>query len=270
MFITQLLFQIFILIPKVFAFYNLKYGNIILDYYNTKDCVNNSIDQIIIPTIDDKGKVIKTLKVLNSEGELVEYEYSFDFFSSQIYYTNETGDETEEEKQYIYKSAFICNGLCVKRQANTDILVERDTNVPRFYPEQSDEKQYYSCIYNNIIKSAKITLKTYNSSKCKEGIKAYSFNGTQYCWPINGNYSLRPLYFEDDNKKIYYHPYNSDHCTTEKMNFFQLNENYFECDGECHKKRNDNSKSYKCLFKSGEYINFKKIFLYLILIFEII
>ena len=79
MFIIQLLFQIFILIQKTHAFYNLKYGNIILDYYNTKDCVNNSIDQIIIPTIDDKGKVIKTLKVLNSEGEIVEYEYSFDF-----------------------------------------------------------------------------------------------------------------------------------------------------------------------------------------------
>ena len=272
MFIIQLLFPIFILIKKTLAFYNLKYGNIILDYYNTKDCVNNSIDQIIIPTIDDKGKVIKTLKVLNSEGEIVEYEYSFDFFSSQIYYTNETGDETEEEQEYIYKSAFICNGLCIKRQAGSDILVERDTNTPSFYPEQSDEKIYYSCIYNNIIKSAKITLKTYTSNNCKGGMSYYHFNGTQYCWPLNDSYSFRPLYFEDDNKRIYYHPYNSDHCTTEKMDFFQINENFFKCDGKCHKNIKDDTTSYKCVFKSGEYINLKKLFLflYLFLLFEMI
>ena len=123
-----------------------------------------------------------------------------------------------------------------------------------------------------IINSNSIDRKTYTSNNCKGGMSYYHFNGTQYCWPLNDSYSFRPLYFEDDNKRIYYHPYNSDHCTTEKMDFFQINENFFKCDGKCHKNIKDDTTSYKCVFKSGEYINLKKLFLflYLFLLFEMI
>ena len=266
MFIITFLFSLFLLFQKTIEFYNLKYGHIILDYYNTEDCVNKSIDKIVYSTIDEDN-----LTILNSENEIKQYEYSFDFFSSQIYYTNETGEESDEEKEYIYKRAFVCNGLCNKRQDNSDILLSSG-NFMGDYQELNDMYKYYSCVYNNIIESATINITRFSELKCKTPISDYRFNGNQFCWKIDDKYSFRPLYFEDGNKKIYYHSYFSEDCTSEQLDFFQINENYIKCDNKCHKDSTDSSKSYKCSFKSGEYINFKKIllFLYLFLLFEMI
>ena len=261
----KLFFSLLILIKKSIEYYNLKYGNIILDYYDESDCLGNFSSRVRYPIEDNEE-----IKVLNSEGFVNSYSYDFDFFSSSIIYTDGTGEEDEEED--VYKRSFICNGLCYKRQNNSDILVDPDTILAPDYNEESQDKLYYSCIYNNIIKSATIDIYRYSDTKCKAKYEEGHFNGNTYCWNFN-EYSFKPLYFEDGDKKIYYHPYDNIDCKATEEDFFMINENYLECDSDCHHDKTNKSKSYKCTFKANkeEYINKKSfllIFLNLLLLFN--
>ena len=268
MFNITFLFSIFILIQKTIEYYNLRYGHIIINYYNTTDCINNSVDQIIYPTIDDDGNIQNTLNILNKDGNISKnYEYSFDFFSSQIYYTRISEEETDDEDN-IDKRAYVCNGLCIKRYNGSDIIVEPDlTNAS--YEELNETYQYYSCIYNNIIKTADIKIDRFNDNKCKNQIdNSNTFKGNEFCWKIDENQYLRPLYFEDSDKKIYYHSYPFIDCTTDEIDYISINENYLICNNKCQINRTNHELSYKCDFNPNfvKFINLKKTLLLLYLL----
>ena len=192
------LFSLFILINKTKEYYNLKYGNILLDYYKEEYCINSPVKRIKYPINETEY-----ITVLNSEGYSKNYDFSFDFFSSSIYYTNETGEEKEDEKNTTYKRSLNCNGLCYKRQENSDILMDPDDLLVGYYPDLDEKYRYFSCIYNNIITSAIILIDIYKDDKCKNKlneIDTYEFKGNETCWEFNETYSLRPLYFEDGDK----------------------------------------------------------------------
>ena len=264
-----ILFSIFTIFQKTKEYYSLRYGNIILDYYDSVDCLNKSIDRVLYPVPENR----KNITILNSDSELKSYFYSFDFYSSEIKYTNGTGDEDEEEEEYLYKRSFICNGLCLKRYNNSDILVTPDTTFAPSYSELSDNYRFYSCIYNNIIKTATINITRYTDNKCKNKFEDenehYSFNGTELCWNLNANYSFRPLYYEDTNNQLYYHPYNSSDCRSNNIEYFTINSNYLICNSKCHKNRIDLNTYYKCTFKdnNGYVLITKKLLIFLLLFF---
>ena len=263
---------IFILINKTKEYYNVKYGNILLDYYAEEYCINSPVKRIKYPINETEY-----ITVLNSEGYPIKYEFSFDYFSSSIYYTNETGEEDEEDP--IYKRSLNCNGLCYKRQENSDILMDPEDQLVGYYPNLTEKYKYYSCIYNNIITSATISIDIYNDAKCKNKVNnndtyRYEFKGNETCWEFNETYSLRPLYFEDGDKKIYYHPYNSNNCTSTKLDYFIINDKSIECNKKCHKGSINTGKYYKCNFNpnSENFISQTKIILFLylfMLLFEI-
>ncbi len=263
----KLFFSLLILIKKSIEYYNLKYGNIILDYYDESDCLGNYSSRVRYPIEDNEE-----LKVLNSEGFVNSYSYDFDFFSSSIIYTDGNGEEDEEED--VYKRSFICNGLCYKRQNNSDILVDPDTILAPDYNEESQDKLYYSCIYNNIIKTATINITMYNNDKkCKIEEKRLNFTGNESCWNVNESFSYRPLYFEDENKKLYYHSYNTEDCTSKYIEYFVINKDYFKCNNECN-LLNDNITYYKCNFQPNSKniikLNIYLLFLFIIFIFLIL
>ena len=258
-----ILLLILTIISKTKEYYNLKYGNVIVDYFDKEDCINKSIERVLYPVPENP-----TLTILNKDDELMSYNYDFDFHSNTILYTNGTGDESEEEKEYLYKRTFVCNGICFKRQNNSDILVPPDTSLAPSYEELNDEYQYYTCIYNNIIKSATISIARYTDRKCKNKLGEednYQFNGTDLCWKINDNLSFKPLYYEDQNGKIYYHSYNTSDCTNKGIDYFLINQNYLICDSKCHTNRLDQQTTYKCTFKdnTGYIINLKIILVFL-------
>ena len=264
----KLFFLIFILIKKSIEYYNLKYGRLIIYYYNEADCLNNYTDRVSYPINETEE-----ITILNSEGFLKNYSFDFDFFSSSIIYTDGEEDEEDEENEDIYKRSIICNGLCYKRQNDSDIFVSSDTKLALFYDDYSKDRLYYSCIYNNIIQTAQINIITYEDAKCKSKSKSTNnekFYGSDYCWKFNDSYSFRPLYFEDGDKKLYYHPYetNAD-CIALEEDFFMINENFLECNSKCHISRKDKNKSYKCTFDANkeQYIKQKLVlFLFLNLI----
>ena len=257
----------------------------ILNYYDNPNCFNNYKKQIIYPINKEDKEFSQKLIILNSEG-VDEYDFSFDFFSSQIYYTKEIEEENDEEndeandeeseEENIYKKGFVCNGLCIKRRNYSDILLDPDfkeeTEID--YDNENSRYKYYSCIYNNIIETAKIEVEIYSDKKCKNKEDNYTFYGEDTCWNINEeDLSFRPLYFEDSDKKIYYHPYYSNDCTTNTFSFIQPNKNYLKCNNKCQENIIDIlGNYYKCIFISGDkYINLKKIlYLYLFLLFEIL
>ena len=267
MFNTKFLFLIFLLIQKTLEYYNLRYGHIVINYYNTTDCINKSYDQIVYPTIDDKGDLQNTLKIINKyENASDNYEYSFDFFSSQIYYSKITEEEDDDDEED--KKAYICNGLCIKRYSGSDIILDPSQNYST-YNELNELYKYYSCIYNNIIKTAEIKIDRFSDNKCKNLIEnSNTFKGDQFCWKINDYQSLRPLYYEDSDKKIYYHSYPFGDCTTDEIDYVSINEHYLICNGKCQNNDTNNSSSYKCHFNPNfvKFINIKKILLLLYLI----
>ena len=242
-----------ILFPLVNNFYMLRYGHLLMNYYNEESCTNN-FTQIVYSVIDEDK-----LKILNASGETKNYSYSFNYFASQIYYNNVEEEDEEEDSQD--GGAFVCNGACYKRASNSDILIEPNTENDYSYSELNDKYKAFSCIYNNIIIKSTIDIIRYSDKKCKNKLgNDYHFTGTDFCWKIDENYSFRPLYYEDDEDKIYYHAYNSFNCTSAFFDYFVLNENYLICNSKCQKDRTDSEKSYKCTFKANtEFLNKSKI-----------
>ena len=244
-------------------YYDMKYGYFIMQYYNTRDCIGSALQEIKY-SIEDQ----ELLYFLNSASNIVSYSFSFDFFSTAIYYSK-TEDELEEDDDT--RRALLCNGLCYARQKDSDILVPYEVEFAPDYETESEKFKYYSCVYNNIIKNATIKLKKYSDKKCKTQIVDDSsvFFGNQSCWPF-ANYSYRPLYFEDDGKRLYYHLYNSHNdCTTDHYEYFDFNGYYFECDDKCYSDKNYQGVYYTCEFNTANNLNIIKM-LYLYLMFFII
>jgi len=250
-----------ILFPFFKNFYMLRYGHLLMNYYENISCIGD-YNQTIYSVPDNEE-----LFILNANGTEI-FGYSFNYFASQIYYNSGNDDEEEESQD---GGAFVCNGVCYKRAPDSDILAEPDSNYTEdYYKTLSDKYKAYSCIYNNIIKSATIDIVRYSDKKCKNQLSEYHFKGTDFCWPINNNYSFRPLYYEDDEDKIYYHAYNLDGCKSQYFDYFVLNENYLICNSKCQQDRTDSEKSYKCTFKSNkaQFLNQNTI-LFLLLITSI-
>ena len=132
MFFIKLLFTIFTIISKTNEFYDLKYGNLLLKYYEEEGCLKEPVDEIKYPIDKYKDYI---LIILNTDNFPMEYSFDFNFFSSEIIYTNETGDETEEEEEYIYKRSFVCNGLCYKRKENSNFLINENNEITPDYDE---------------------------------------------------------------------------------------------------------------------------------------
>jgi len=234
---------VLILFPFIKNFYSLRYGNILMNYYENEGCINN-FSQVIYPVTE-----YNELKIINSKW--YDYlEYSFDYFSSQIYYYK--GDEEEGEDSH--SGSFVCTGVCYKRLPDSDILVDFDSVLTNDdYEDYSEKYKAYSCIYNNIIKTATIDIVRYSDKKCKNQLgNEYHFKGDDFCWAINGSYSFRPLYYEDTDDKIYYHAYNSNDCKSQYFDYFALNENFLKCNSKCHVDRTDSEKYYKCTFKANK------------------
>jgi len=182
-------------------YYDMKFGHIYMNYYNTTDCVGPPIQNV---TYSVENETV--LYVLNNASNIVAYPFSFDFFSTTIYYSFTEGKDDDDEDDS--RRAFLCNGLCYARRENTDILVGSYVELAPSYEEEGKKLRYYSCVFNNIIQNATIKLDKYSDKHCKTKLENDSnvFDGNQSCWTFD-NYSYRPLYFEDDGKRIYYHLY---------------------------------------------------------------
>ena len=244
------IFIIIIIFNKTLQYYKLKYGRLILNYYNNEMCVNRINETIEYPISDDEEE--NELLVLNEDNLLVRYPFSFDFFASEISYSNSTGEDDEEEN--VYKRSLLCNGICNKRQASSDIILDPEIKLVGDYKILSNVYKYYSCIYNNIIKSAIIDITFYEDKNCeKKIINTTRFNGSDSCWNINvSNYSFKPLYYEDDSKKVYYHSYYTDDCSSKYIDYFIINDNHLEHDSKCNINKTNKTTSYKCTFKANK------------------
>jgi hypothetical protein len=60
-----ILLLILTIISKSKEYYNLKYGNIIVDYYNKEDCVNKSIERVLYPVQENPTLTILLSKMMN-------------------------------------------------------------------------------------------------------------------------------------------------------------------------------------------------------------
>jgi hypothetical protein len=254
----QLLLHILPLIAKTIQFYDVKFGRLNVSYYRNDDfCSMNPIGEAIYEV--DPENEDRNIFILNEEKGKIEYSYDFNFFSGEIFYY----DESEEEEEV--QGSLLCNGNCYKRREGSDIILGPNEENNQDYETLNSEYQYYSCLYNNIIKNATITIKRFRDKKCKEGEGEFIFKGNEYCWNFNG-FSIKPLYFEDENKHIYYHDYDKENCTNNYKRYYSFNKYYYNCDNKCHENRFDNKSSYRCLFKDNKYIILKK-FLLLICVF---
>ena len=265
------IFIIILIFNKTLQYYKLKYGRLIINYYNNEMCVNSINETIEYPISDDEEE--NELLVLNEDNLMVRYPFSFDFFASEISYSNSTDDE--DDKGDVYKRSLLCNGICNKRQSS-DIILDPETKLVGDYKILSNVYKYYSCIYNNIIKTATVDITFYEDKKCKKKIiNTTRFNGSDSCWNINvSNYSFKPLYYEDDSKKVYYHSYYTDDCSSKYIDYFIINDNYLKCDSKCNINKTNKTTSYKCTFKANKGYNIKQkiflLFLYFILLFKLI
>ena len=261
--IFLILIYILNLINYSFQYYDMKFGHIFMNYYpeNSPDCTG--LYRQVAYSIEDDKK----LYFLNNESNIVGYPYSFDFFSTTVYYSR-TEDEEEDGEEDDTRRGILCNGLCYKRIEGTNILQPPKIELAPDFETEDKKSKYYSCVYNNIIKNATIKLQMFSDGKCKNKLTADSgtFRGNESCWSVN-SYSYRPLYFEDDGKRLYYHLYRShNNCTSDYYEYFDYNGFYFECDDGCYQDKNDPSKYYICEFNSSEIIKISnQIFLYLIL-----
>ena len=268
---------------KTIQYYKLKYGRLVLNYYDNENCLNNINETIEYPISNDEDE--NELLVLKEDNLAKNYPFSFDYFSSTIFYSNSTGDDEDDDddfdddddddkkKKKTYKRSLTCNGLCYKRLDNSDIILPPDTQLIGDYNFLSNIYKYYSCIYNNIIKTATIDITFYEDKECKNLIMESKNNGSNICWKINDNFSFRPLYYEDNSKKLYYHSYNTDNCISKYIDYFVINEQYLECNSKCNLNKTDSKSYYKCIFKANKQNIIKQktflLFLYLILLFKI-
>ena len=86
------LFYILNVINFSLEYYDMKFGHIFMNYYQTSDCSGN-FNQITY-SIEDDDK----LYFLNNASNIIGYPYSFDFFSTTVYYSR-TEDEEEDDEE---------------------------------------------------------------------------------------------------------------------------------------------------------------------------
>lgn len=251
----KLLLYILALIEKTIQFYDMKFGRLNISYYKEDSfCSMNPKGEAIYevdPEVEDRNLI-----TLNEDNNKIEYSYDFNFFSGEIFYYTENEEEEEE-----IQGSLLCNGNCYRRRSDSYIILDPNKNNQN-YETLNGEYQYYTCLYNNIIKNATITIKRFKDKKCKEGVGEFIFKGNEYCWNFNG-FSIKPLYFEDENKHIYYHDYDKENCTNNYNRYYSFNKYYYNCDSKCHENRFDNKTSYRCYFKDNNYIILKKFLLFI-------
>ena len=81
---------------------------------------------------------------------------------------------------------------------------------------------------------------------------------TNKCWSIQPQYSILPLYWEDNKNRLYYKSYNntSDSCYGGSMNIQQT---FMICNGKCFKNTTDHRSSYRCTKSTAFYISNNKL-----------
>ena len=247
-------------------YYDMKFGFIYMNYYNNSDCAGRPTHNI---SYDVEDEDTDKLYFLKKDSVIVSYPFSFDFFSTTIYYSNnenEEEDDEDEEEEENSRKGILCNGLCFALKKDDEILIEKEVVFAPSYIERLQASKYYSCVYNNIIKNATIKIERYSDKSCKTRIQGEhsTFRGNQSCWDVTSNYSYRPLYYEDDKDRIYYHAYNQSNCESEMFAPFIFNKHYFQCNSKCHQQLDNNNYYYTCQFTEGKYLNaLNVIYLYL-------
>ena len=221
------------------------FGNYIIKYYENddKDCLKEPVDKILIDITNNTEKCIETPK-----SSL--YLANWKPFSNSIGYKivdncdESTLSEFEEEEIEEEDGSLLCNGFCSR---------DRFSN------------KNYICFYNNIRDSADILLNFYYDKKCKSEIKEIEMKNKCYNF---GNYSILPLNWKDEKKYLYYKNYTKHtNCSGEIIN--NITESYFFCNKKCHKMSNSNESEifyYRCKFSKENFLFFKKILFFLILI----
>lgn len=265
---------IFNLLAITTEYYDLQYGRIIIKLFSDNTC-SNQVDEFLHPADSTKISINKTyyhpeLKVNSSSQEIQDFLIRFDFFSSSFRYfylennynEEEEGDDGEDpdiDEDFYDEDGYIlvpsglvqCNGRCY---SNSWKEISNDTN------------KYYSCIYNNIIKSATISITKYKDKKCKNKVEEEKvYLGNETCWDNEKNYSLMPLYYEDNVKRLYYHEFKHPNCIGED---FIINQNFLNCNNRCDKSKDYKDYYYKCKFRANE-SNLIKINFYLEIIFMV-
>ena len=222
------------------------YGFYTIKYYdeNDSDCLNKSISETII-NVDNI-----TERCIESENYSI-YLANWKPFSNSLGYKlidncdDDTLNELEEEEfeEDDEDGSFLCNGFCAKDKFT---------------------KKKYVCLYNNIIKTANITLTLFDDKKCKKEIITKVFNNE--CVNFE-SYSILPLNWKDEKKYLYYKFYtNHTDCYGENIN---ITESYLLCNKKCHKtniKHLNQLIYYKCEFSKENFLFLKKILLFLLLI----
>ena len=256
--LIKLLFYILAIISKTKQFYDLKYGSLNISYYNDSECKKEKkeINYRVNPKED------KIITVLNEEDEVIDYPYDFDFFSGEIYYFDPEEDNQDEEN---IKGSLLCNGNCYFRRPNNSefVIVNSNNENEDNFNNLKENYRYYSCLYKNIIESATFSITRYNDKNCNEQKDDNIFKGNEYCWDFDDRLSIRPLYFEDDNKHIFYHDYNQRGCHNTYVKYYSFNKYYFVCDERCHENYYDNKTSYRCIFKDTNFIGLKQLLLFI-------
>ena len=148
-------------------------------------------------------------------------------------------------------------------------------NIEKSDSKKSDNEKVIKYDPGNILtsnnaysKNATIKIERYTDNSCKTKVQneTNTFYGNESCWNVADNYSFRPLYYEDNNDRIYYHAYNLKGCKSNVFTPFVLNENYFICDSKCRKPKGNETFYYKCDFTAGENLYvLNSLYLYLIL-----
>ena len=223
------------------------YGHYIIRYFDTNDsfCINEPISTYSFP--------VDSIECIEINDTFFIQFRDWDSYSNSLRYygldEKECPEEIDEDENNFPTGSFVCNGQCLKNYFNDS---------------------YYLCYYNNIINSAIISISEFEGKGCKSYNIIYDddFSGKKLCWMDYENYSLLPLFWNDDNKRLYYQEFNHSTCYG---GFIDLEESFFICNGKCHEKQYSNGNvSYKCNFhnlaffvKSNFLINFFTLFLLL-------
>lgn len=169
--------------------------------------------------------------------------------------TDATSDEETEDTQNELKSVTVlCNGVCLK----AFWMNEMDSALPL---------NYYTCVYNNIHPNLQFKITRYNGKKnCDDShlISEDTFSGSDLCWidDTQNNWSLMPVQWIDDKKKLIYSTMNKANCTGGNINITQ---SYAICNGKCFNNETDEAYSYTCKKTSSPYISYKKIIIVFIM-----
>lgn len=157
-------------------------------------------------------------------------------------------EETEDTDNEILPVTLLCNGVCLK----AFWMNKMDSTLPTYY---------YTCVYNNIHPNLQFRIKRYNGKKnCDDShlIAENTYNGSDLCWidDRENNWSLMPVQWIDDKKKLIYSTMNKANCTGGNINITQ---SYAICNGKCFNNETDKDYSYTCKKTSSSYISYKKI-----------